>query len=234
MRIKILVADGDGQIRNELKKLLCAEGYEIDLVSDGISVIKHFRRYDYDLAILDIILPELDGKSVCRQIRKMSEVPFVILSSSLDEDTKLKCYELGAEDYITKPFSQKELLARIKVIIRRGTGKKEQYDHERSLKFDGLSIDTFSHTVFIDDRKALLTPKEYQLLLLLAKNPNQVFSREKLLDEVWGNDYYGTDRTVDTHIKTLREALRPRQDYISTVRGYGYRFNEAYDDSFKK
>jgi len=228
VKIKILVADGDMHIRNELRMLLCNEGYDVDPVSDGITVIKHFRRYDYNLAILDINLPELDGKSVCRQIRKMSEVPFVILSSITDEETKLQCYELGAEDYITKPFSQKELLAKIKVIIRRGTAKTEQNDHVRNLKFDGLSIDTVSHTVFIDDRKVLLTPKEYQLLLLLAKNPNQVFSRERLLNEVWGSDYYGTDRTVDTHIKTLREALRPRQDYILTVRGFGYRFNEAY------
>jgi len=226
VRIRVLVVDGDEWVRKELKMLLCREGYEVDLVADGISAIKHFRRYEYNLAILDTHLPELDGKSVCRQIRKMSDVPFVILSARTDEESKLQGYELGAEDYVTKPFSQKELLARVKVVLRRRVGKEEL--PIRNLLFDGLYIDTVSHTVFVDDRKVLLTPKEYQLLLLLAKNPNQAFSREMLLDAVWGQDYYGTDRTVDTHIKTLREALKPRQYYISTVRGFGYKFNEVY------
>lgn len=226
LKIRIIVADGDELVRKELYILLCSEGYEVDLVADGISVIKYFRRFEYHLAILDIHLPELDGISVCRQIRKMSDVPFVILSADTDEVSKLQFYSLGAEDYITKPFSQKELLARLKVILRRGAGKVDLPIH--NLVFDGLRIDTSSHTVFVNDREAVLTPKEYQLLLLLAKNPNQAFSREMLLDQVWGQDYYGTDRTVDTHIKTLREALQPCQYYIATVRGFGYKFDEVY------
>lgn len=225
MKIRIIVADGDERTRKELYMLLSSEGYEVDLVADGISAIKHFRRYEYHLAILDFHLPELDGKSVCRQIRKMTDIPFMILSDDRDEEAKLQAYALGAEDYIIKPFSQKVFLARLKVILRRGVGKTNL--PVRNLVFDGLCIDTFSHKVFVNDMEVVLTPKEYQLLLLLAKNPNQAFSREMLLDELWGQDYYGTDRTVDTHIKTLREALRPRQYYIATVRGFGYKFEEA-------
>jgi len=226
VKIRILVAEGDRTIRNELKALLLQEGYEVDAVADGISALKYFRRYEYHLMIVDSHLPELDWKIVCRQIRKMSDLPFVILSTDADEESKLKAYELGAEDYIIKPFSYKELLARLNVILRRTVDKNEI--SERNLIFDGLFIDTVSHTVYVDDQKIDITPKAYQLLLILAENPNQVFSREMLLNKIWGQDYNGTDRTVDAHIKMLREALGPRQYYIATVRGFGYKFDEVY------
>lgn len=227
MNIKILVADGDKRIRNSLDTLLTSEGYDTDLVVDGISVIKHFRRYDYHLVIMDMNLPELDGKNVCRQMQKISKVPFVIISTDASEASVLQAYALGAEDYILKPFSPKELLARLWVVLRRITGNENQT--KRKLSFGELQIDTIAHSVFVSNKKASLTPKEYNLLVTLAKNPDQVFSREMLLNMIWGNDYYGTDRTVDTHIKTLREALKPNQEYISTVRGYGYKFNEIAD-----
>ncbi len=224
MRIRVLVAAGDEQIRNELKELLSSEGFEADTVQDGISAIKYFRRYEYNLSILEFKLPELDGKSVCRQFRKMADIPFIFISSDSDEESVLQGYALGAEDFITKPFSGKELLARLKVILRRRVG--EEKISARNLVYEGLHIDTTSHTVYVDEKKADLTPKEYQLLLVMAKSPNQAFSREMLLDVIWGQDYFGTDRTIDTHIKTLREALKPYNNYIATVRGFGYIFSE--------
>ncbi len=226
MKVRILVAEGNEQIRNEVGEILLSEGYEADMTADGITAIKFLRRYDYDLAVLDMNLPELDGKSVSRQLRKMADIPFVFLSGKADEESVLQGYALGAEDYVTKPFSPKELLARIRVILRRKAGQQKQII--RNLVFGPIHIDTISHTVFVDDQKIILTPKEYELLVLLAKNPNQAFSREMLLNEIWGHDYYGTDRTVDTHIKTLREALKPHHQCIATIRGFGYRFNEIH------
>lgn len=228
MNIRILVADGEEQIRNKLRSLLSAEGYSVDLVSDGISVIKHFRRYEYELVIMDMNLPELDGKSVSRQLKKMADVPFVFMSDDSAEESVLRGYALGAEDYIIKPFSGRELLARIRVILRRRVGQEKL--SLRNLVFGPLHIDTVSHEVYINEQKVMLTPKEYELLVLLAKNPDQAYSREMLLNEIWGHDYFGTDRTVDTHIKTLREALKPYHYYISTVRGFGYKFSEVVED----
>ncbi len=234
MKIRILVADGDERVRNELKELFKHEGYDVDLVGDGITAIKHYRRYEYHLSIVDTNLPELDGRNVCRQFRKMSKTPFIIISEESDEDSILEGYESGAEDYLTKPFSLRELLARVNVILRRNI--KGEKIPTRNLVFDGLIIDTYSHNVYVDECKVILTPKEYDLLAMLAKSPEQAFSRGMLIDAIWGNDYYGTDRTVDTHIKTLREALKPRHYYISTIRGFGYKFNEiaVYDNEKAK
>jgi two-component system response regulator ResD len=224
MKVRILVADGSEKIRSEVRDILLSEGYEPEVVSDGITAIKYLRRYDYDLVVLDMMLPELDGKSVSRQLRKMADIPFVFLSEKADEESVLQGFELGAEDYVIKPFSSRELLARIRVILRRWAGQRKQT--VRNLVFGPIHIDTISHTVYVDDQKVILTPKEYELLVLLAKNPNQAFSREMLLNEIWGHDYYGTDRTVDTHIKTLREALKPHHQCITTIRGFGYKFTE--------
>lgn len=224
MIMRILIADGDVSIRNELKVMLSQEGFIVDLVSDGIAAIKQVRRHDYNLAILDFKLPELDGKTVARQIRKISNVPFIFLSTETDEKSILNAFSLGAEDYIAKPFSVKQLLARIKAVLRRTM--VHENTTPRSLVFDGLYIDTVSHSVYVDDKQILLTPKEYLLLIFLAKNPNQAFSRETLLTQIWGQDYFGSDRTIDTHIKTLREAIKPYQHFISTIRGFGYIFSE--------
>jgi len=221
--MRILVADSDEMLCSELKKHLSLEGFQVDSVADGIHAIKNFRRHDYNLAILDTHLPELNGKIVARQLKKMLDVPFIFLSSDMDENSILDSFALGAEDYVLKPFSVKHFTAKVKVILRRTSGQGKL--PERSIVFDGLYIDTIQHKVFIEDKQTFLTPKEYDLLLFLAKNPNKAFSREKLLDEVWGQDYIGTDRTVDTHIKTLREALKSCEHHISTVRGYGYMFN---------
>lgn len=226
MSIRILVADGDEWVRKELALLLGGEGYTVDLAGDGITAIKHLRRYEYHLMILDFKLPELDGRSVCRQLRKMGGIPFMILSEYADEETKLSAFDLGAEDYVVKPYSPKELLARIRIILRHSMPPADM--PVRKIIFDGLCIDILSHSVYVDNNIVTLTPKEYQLLLILASNPNQIFSREMLLNEIWGQDFSGSDRTVDTHIKTLREALKPRNYYIATVRGFGYKFDEVY------
>jgi len=222
--VRILIADGDARIRNEIKEHFNNEGYDVDLVSDGITAIKHYRRYEYQLSIIAAVLPELDGINVCRQFKKMSDSPFVLISEDDDEESVLEGYALGAEDYIVKPFSVRELLARVNVILRRRIGKESL--PVRNLVYEGLVIDTFSHDVYVDERKVILTPKEYELLVMLAKSPEKAFSRRMLIDTIWGYDYYGTDRTVDTHIKTLREALKPRHYYITTVRGFGYKFRE--------
>jgi DNA-binding response OmpR family regulator len=222
--MRIMIADGDKLIRSELKTLLNGEGYDVDLIADGITAIKYFRRYEYCLVILDFQLPELDGKSVVRQLRKISATPFIILSALDDEENILKAFDLGAEDYIRKPYYPKELLARVRVVLRRYAASQSRLP--KNLSYDGLYIDTSSHRVFVEDRLISLTPKEYELLLLMASNPNQAFTREMLLNEIWGLDYTGTDRTIDTHIKTLRDALRPRDYYIATVRGVGYKFDE--------
>lgn len=224
MGVRILIADGDARIRNEIKEHFNNEGYDVDLVSDGITAIKHYRRYEYQLSIIAAVLPELDGISVCRQFKKMSDSPFVLISEDDNEESVLEGYALGAEDYIVKPFSVRELLARVNVILRRRIGKESL--PVRNLVYEGLVIDTFSHDVYVDERKVILTPKEYELLVMLAKSPEKAFSRRMLIDTIWGYDYYGTDRTVDTHIKTLREALKPRHYYITTVRGFGYKFRE--------
>jgi two-component system response regulator ResD len=221
--MRILVADGDEMVRNELKMLLSSEGFEVHSVPDGISAIKLFRRHDYNLAILEAHLPELNGTIVARQFRKMVDIPFIFLSTDSDENSILSTFALGAEDYILKPFSAKQLVAKIKAILRRTSTQGKL--PERSIVYDGLHIDTISHKVFIEEKQIFLTPKEYDLLVYLAKNPNKAFSRENLLNEVWGQDYIGTDRTVDTHVKTLREALKSQHHHISTVRGFGYMFS---------
>lgn len=220
--IRLLLIDSDSSVRGVIRKRAAEEGYCCDEAADGIAAIKLFRRNDYNIVILDTELPELDGGSVCRQIRKMSDVPIIILSSRKTEADKLSGFELGADDYMDKPFSVSELMARIRVFLHRGGSMNKAL--RGKLSFGGLFIDSVSRTVYVDDRMIQLTPKEYDLLIFLSRNPNQAFSREMLLNEVWGYDFAGSDRTVDTHIKTLRESIKPYDGYIMTVWGFGYKF----------
>ncbi len=172
--------------------------------------------------MLDTELPELDGRNVCRQIRKVSDIPILIVTAKNDEGHRLSGFELGADDYITKPFSPGELMARIRVFLyRSGTLQKPR---PQKIAYGGLLIDAVSRTVYIDDHAVQLPPKEYELLCFLSQNPNQAFARDMLLDQVWGADFFGSDRTVDTHIKTLRESIKPYDSYIVTVWGIGYKF----------
>ncbi len=220
--IRLLIVDKDDCTRNQVKKLAENACYSFDAATDGIMAIKLFRRQDYQMIILDTDLPTLDGWNVCRQIRKVSDVPIIITSVNTGERDKLLAFELGADDYLCKPFSVPELLARIKVHLYRARGIK--CASPAKITMNGLLIDTISHTVCVDDTAIKLTPKEYDLLFFLSQNPNKAYSRESLLNEVWGYEFSGSDRTVDTHIKTLRENIKPYDSCIVTVWGFGYKF----------
>lgn len=221
-QIRLLVVDPAAEIRALVKSHAVLEGFATDEAADGIAALKLIRRNDYHIIIMEANLPELDAWHVCRQIRKGSRSPIIMISPPCGEDEKLIYYEIGADDFVEKPFSCKELMARIQVLLRH-SAQHEQYTPRR-LIFEGLCIDTASRTVYIDGENIELTPKEYNLLAYLAQNPNQAMSREMILREVWGEDFFGTDRTVDTHIKTLRENIKPYHNYIGTVWGYGYIF----------
>ncbi len=222
INILMLIAVEGEKTRNQIKSLAEAAGYEYDSASDGVMAIKLFRRKDYHFVILDTDLPVLDGWNVCRQIRKVSEIPIIMLSTSSNEHDKLLAFDSGADDYLCKPFSTLELAARIRVFIYRTQGIRGP--SPTKIAFSGLVIDTFSHTVTVDDKTVKLTPKEYELLYFLSQNPNKAFSRDILLNEVWGYEFAGSDRTVDTHIKTLRESIKPYDSCIVTVWGFGYKF----------
>ncbi len=220
-KLALLIAEGDLYTRNLIKQLFSDMFERIDDVADGISALKLFRRNDYHLIILNTVLPLLDGKSICRQIKKVSDIPIVIVSEHGEESERLKAYELGVEDYIIKPFSPAELLARVRIILKRTAANKTA---PRNIATEGIFIDTISRAVYVEDAAVNLTLKEYELLLLLMRHPGQAYSRNMLLDAIWGNDFDGSDRTVDTHVKTLRIALRPHHDKIVTVWGFGYKF----------
>lgn len=220
--IRLLIVDKDETARNQIKKLADNAGYAFDVAFDGVMAIKLFRRHDYHLIIMDTDLPVLDGWNVCRQIRKVSDVPIIIISALTGEHDKLLAFDSGADDYLCKPFSSPELAAKIKVFLYRSKGLK--MSSQTKIACNGLLIDTISHTVTVDDNIVKLTPKEYELLHYLSQNPNKAFSREMLLNEVWGYEFTGSDRTVDTHIKMLRENIKPYGPSIVTVWGFGYKF----------
>lgn len=218
--VRLLIADGNSETRKRIAEMAENDGYTADVAADGIAALKLFRRHEYAIFVLEGTLPELDGWHVCSQIRKASDAPILVLSERAGEEDKLSFFRIGADDYIAKPFSLRELSARIKVFLRR----TQNSPIIRRITFDGLCIDTISRTVYVDGNAVPLTPREYNLLLFLASNPHRAFSREAILNEVWGEDYVGTDRTVDTHIKSLREGIKPYQDFISTIWSYGYMF----------
>ncbi|MDD3831140.1 MAG: response regulator transcription factor [Clostridia bacterium] len=217
---KILVVDDEEVIRQVLAEYLEFGGYDVDTAVDGIDAINKANATQYDLIVMDIMMPRLDGISAVKEIRKTQSMPILMLSARGEEYDKLFGFEVGADDYVVKPFSSKEVLARINAILSRYNPEK-QHSVE---KFGGLVIDFDGRVVTIDGKKADLTPKEYELLFYLVKNKELAISREKLLADVWGFDFFGDDRTVDTHIKTLRGNLGKYRDYIVTLRGLGYKF----------
>lgn len=221
---KILIADDEERIRDMIKEYVSLEGYDIEEASDGAQALNLFRENKYLLIILDVMMPKMDGWSVCREIRKTSNVPVIMLTARGEEYDKLFGFELGVDDYIVKPFSPKELLARIKAIIRRSTLPPQETQKENKAVFEGLVIEFDSHNVYVDGNIVSLTPREYELLNFFVRNSNRVFSREQLLTEVWGYDFAGDDRTVDTHVKMLRESLGHYRKFIVTVWGTGYKF----------
>ncbi|MDD4802071.1 MAG: response regulator transcription factor [Syntrophomonas sp.] len=219
--IRILIIDDEELIRDLIKEYISLEGYSIDEAADGREAIELFKQNNYELIILDVMMPKMDGWSVCREIRKTSQVPIIMLTARGEEYDKLLAFELGVDDYIVKPFSPKELLARMKAIIRRSS---PQGEISEQVTFEGLTIEYDARNVYVDDKQITLTPKEYELLSFFARNTNRVFTRQQLLDLVWGYDFMGDSRTVDTHVKTLRESLGDYRKYIVTVWGAGYKF----------
>jgi len=221
--IKILVVDDEKRIVELVKLYLEKEGFSIDEAYDGQQALDMVREKDYDLIILDLMLPKIDGWAVCREIRSKYDIPIIILTARGEEYERILGFELGADDYVVKPFSPRELTARAKALLRRLSPKQFS---DIPLVFPDLEIDPQSRTVKVAGEEISLTPKEFDLLFHLAKNKDRVFTREKLLEEVWGYDFFGSLRTVDTHIKQLREKLgRSRAaSYIATVWGVGYKF----------
>ena len=217
---KILIVDDEEKIREVLKVYADFDGYATDEAADGMEAVKKCRENDYDLIIMDVMMPKLDGFSAVKEIRKYKNIPVIMLSARTEEYDKLFGFELGADDYVVKPFSPKEVMARVSAVLKRIKGVTE-YDR---VCFEGLEIDFQGRNVFVDGEKATLTPKEYELLFYMVKNKGVALSREKLLREVWGYDYYGDDRTVDTHVKMLRGNLEKYRKFVVTVRGVGYKF----------
>lgn len=223
--IKILVADDEEGIRDLIKEYASLENYEIIEAVDGLDALQKFQQHAIDLIILDIMMPKMEGWSVCREIRKTSRVPIIMLTARGEEYDKLFGFELGVDDYVVKPFSPRELMARVKALIARSRLSVEPEQHKNEIIFEGIHIDLDGRSIFRDGEQLALTPKEYDLLSFLAKNPKIAFSRDQLLTSVWGFDFLGDDRTVDTHIKMLREHLGNYRKWIITVWGIGYKFD---------
>lgn len=221
---RILLVDDEERIRDMIKEYTSLEDYDIDEASNGIEALELFKQHKYSLIILDVMMPKIDGYTVCREIRKTSNVPVIMLTARGEEYDKLFGFELGVDDYIIKPFSPKELLARMKAIIRRSSSVDLEAKKENIVTLGGLVVDFDSRNTYVNGNLVTLTPKEYSLLTFFIKNSNRVFSREQLLNEVWGYDFIGDDRTVDTHIKMLRVSIKEYRKYIVTVWGTGYKF----------
>jgi len=219
--LKIMIVDDEIKIREVVKEYAKVSGFEIDEASDGLSAIEKVKNNDYDCIILDIMMPELDGFTACKKIKELKDVPIIMLSARQEEDDKLFSFDMGVDDYVTKPFSPKELMARIKVVCER----RHKHNNDKYI-FNDLVIDVDGRKVTINNEKVNLTPKELDLLIYLVENKNIALDREKILSAVWNYDYYEDDRTVDTHIKMLRNDLGEYRDKIVTVRGMGYKFED--------
>ncbi len=217
---KILIADDEQKIREVVKLYLEKEGFSVEEAKDGEDALDRIISSSYTLVLLDIMMPNVDGWTICREIRKRSSIPIIMLSARSEEYDKLFGFELGIDDYITKPFSPKEMVARVKAVIRRYNPPAS----ENGITLDALIINPISRQVVLDNHEMVLTPKEFDLLYYLAQNPERVYSREQLLNIVWGYDFVGDLRTVDTHIKQLREKMGSYKKYIYTVWGTGYKF----------
>ena len=215
--MNILVVDDEKLIRDVIKEYCYNEKYDVLEACNGEEALKLINKEKFDLLILDIMMPKLDGFSLCKQI-KDKDIPIIILSARTDEFDKLMGFELGIQDYITKPFSPKELMARIKVILKRNNKSSDKFVYKN------LIVDFKAHTIMINNKSIKFTPKEYELLVYFINNANIALTREVLLDKIWGYSFFGDDRTIDTHVKMLRNTLGEYRDLITTVRGVGYKF----------
>ena len=226
MGYKILVADDDNNVCDLLKLYLENEGYELITANDGAKAVSSFKIYEPDIVLLDIMMPRKDGWQVCREIRKKSNVPIIMITAKSETFDKVLGLELGADDYITKPFETKEVIARIKAVLRRSSSVSSTTETTKEVNFDKLSINLTNYELKVDGKAIDTPPKELELIFHLANNPNRVYTRDQLLDEVWGFEYYGDSRTVDVHVKRLREKLEGTSDKweLRTVWGVGYKF----------
>lgn len=216
--MKVLIVDDEILIRNIIKEYCHNEGYITDEAEDGLEAIEKVKNNNYDIIILDLMMPKLDGYSCYGQIKNIKNIPTIILSARSEEADKLLGFDLGVDDYMTKPFSPKELMARIRAILKRNIKETENI-----FKYQNLEIDKIGHSLTINGEEVPLTPKEFNLLLYFVENKNVALSREQLLSKVWGYDFYGDDRTIDTHIKMLRNNLGEYRNLIKTVRSIGYK-----------
>lgn len=221
--MKVLIVDDEDMIRNVLKEYVEFEGNEAFEAADGMEAVRLCRDNDYDVILMDIMMPKLDGFSAVKEIKKFKDIPVIMLSARGEEYDKLFGFEIGVDDYVTKPFSPKEVMARINVVTKRHSSVVENSNND-VYKFEGLTVDMVGRNVYVDGEKAELTPKEYEILFYFIKNKGIALTREKLLYDVWGFDFYGDDRTVDTHIKMLRANLKQYRKFIVTLRGLGYKF----------
>lgn len=230
---KILIVDDEAGIRTLIKKYAVYEGHETIEGADGMEAVELCKSESPDIAVIDIMMPELDGFSACREIRKFSDIPIIMLSARGEEYDKINGFELGVDDYVVKPFSPKELMLRIDAVMKRYSKGRRAASAEVSknevYEFGGLRVDVTARIVYIDGVRADMTPKEYDLFFYMLKNRNIALSRERLITEVWGYDYFGDDRTLDTHIKLLRRSLGKYAEHIVTLRGVGYRFDSETD-----
>lgn len=221
---KILVVDDEKMIRELIKKYATFEGHEVVEACDGMEAIAKCKAEHYDVIIMDVMMPELDGFSACSEIRKFSDTPMIMLSARGEEYDRIHGFEIGVDDYVIKPFSPKELMMRIQAIMKRREGQERVIANKDVVKFEGLVVDFDARQVSIEGKNIDMTPKEYDLFFYMVKNRGLALSRESLISNVWGYDYYGDDRTLDTHIKLLRKSLGEYANRIVTLRGVGYRF----------
>lgn len=225
MQYKILIVDDDANICELLRLYLEKDGFDTVVANDGEQAVEYASKYSPDLILLDIMLPKLDGWQVCREIRKTSETPIIMLTAKGETFDKILGLELGADDYVSKPFDTKEVIARIKAVLRR-TNDSDKGSRISEVRYDKLRINLTNYELEVNGVKIDTPPKELELIYHLASNPNRVYTRDQLLDEVWGFDYYGDSRTVDVHVKRLREKLENVSDEwsLKTVWGVGYKF----------
>jgi len=224
---RILITDDEEMIRKLIRKYAEFEGHEVVEACNGMEALIEVKNSSFDIIIMDIMMPELDGFSACREIRKTSDVPIIMLTAKGEEYDKINGFEIGIDDYVMKPFSPKELMLRVNAIIKRSKANAKPVEPENeilSLADGGLVVDFTARIVYIDGVRANMSPKEYDLFFYLLRNKNIALTRDKLLSDVWGYDFFGDDRTLDTHIKILRKSLGKYADFIVTIRGVGYRF----------
>lgn len=222
---RLLVVDDEANIRMVVREYAEFEEYQVTEAENGMEAVALCREQEFDIIIMDVMMPRLDGFSACKEIKKRKNIPVIMLSARGEEYDKLFGFELGIDDYVVKPFSPKELMARVRAVLNRRQAAAPAVAEQQQLQFEGLQIDLAGREVYVNGTRATMTPKEYDLLFYLVKNRGLALSRDKLLEEVWGYDFFGDDRTVDTHIKMLRSSLGEYRKFIVTLRGMGYKFD---------